>query len=82
MIVIPPDQLPADTLQGLIEEFVTRDGTDYGHEEISLAAKVSQIRAQLQKREVLIVYNLAEEQANILTRLQYEALLQQTPVVD
>ncbi|MDN3640169.1 YheU family protein [Simiduia curdlanivorans] len=82
MIVIPVDQLPADALQGLIEEFVTRDGTDYGQEEMNLAQKVSQVKSQLQRREVLIVYNLADEQANILTRQQYEELQRQVQAVD
>ena len=82
MIVIPVDQLPEDALQGLIEEFVTRDGTDYGQEEINLAQKVSQVKSQLHRRDVLIVYNLAEEQANILTRQQYEELQRQAQVAD
>lgn len=82
MIVIPIDQLPADALQGLIEEFVTRDGTDYGQEEMNLAQKVSQVKSQLHRREVLIVYNLADEQANILTRQQYEELQRQVQAVD
>lgn len=82
MIVIPVDQLPEDALQGLIEEFVTRDGTDYGQEEINLAQKVSQVKSQLHRRDVLIVYNLAEEQANILTRQQYEELQRQAQIAD
>jgi len=82
MIVIPVDQLPADALQGLIEEFVTRDGTDYGQEEVNLAQKVSHVKSQLQRREILIVYNLAEEQANILTRQQYEELQRQLQAAD
>ena len=35
---IPHDQLSPQALRGLIEEFVTRDGTDYGTTEASLAA--------------------------------------------
>ena len=29
-IIVPWKDLPPDTLHNLIEEFVTRDGTDYG----------------------------------------------------
>lgn len=77
MILIPPEQLPVDVLQGLIEEFVTRDGTDYGLAEASLSTKVEQIKHQLSRKEVLIVYDLAQEQANLVTRQQYELLKQQ-----
>jgi uncharacterized protein YheU (UPF0270 family) len=39
---IPYDQLSPEALQGVIEGFVTRDGTDYGEVEISLETKVAQ----------------------------------------
>ncbi len=37
---IPYDQLNHETLHGIIEEFVTRDGTDYGEIEVSLETKI------------------------------------------
>ncbi|AFU98044.1 YheU family protein [Simiduia agarivorans] len=74
MIIIPPEQLNQDTLDALIEEFVTRDGTDYGVEEVVLARKVEQVRDQLKQKRVLIVFDPASEQANILTLEQYQSL--------
>lgn len=71
MIRIPPEQINADTLTALIEEYVTRDGTDYGDVELTLAQKVALLRDQLQRNEVVIVFDLAAEQANLLTREQY-----------
>lgn len=41
--------MSSSTLQGMIEEFVTRDGTDYGEQETELAKKVARVKAQLQK---------------------------------
>lgn len=35
-MMVPWDQLSAEALRGLIEEFVTRDGTDYGEVEVPL----------------------------------------------
>ena len=75
MIVIPYDQLPPDTLQALLEEFATRDGTDYGDEEVSLADKVAQLRVQLGRRQILIVYDVGLEQANVVTQEQYQQQL-------
>jgi len=33
-VKVPYNQLSPEALQGVIEEFVTRDGTDYGEIEI------------------------------------------------
>lgn len=71
MVVIPYQQLATDTLQSLLEEYATRDGTDYGDLEKSLQQKVDQLNAQLLRKDILIVYDLAAETANILTRQQF-----------
>lgn len=39
---IPHRALDPDTLRALLEEMVTRDGTDYGNREWSLEEKVAQ----------------------------------------
>lgn len=54
---IPWQQLSPDTLRGLIEEFVTRDGTDYGEEEVSLERRVEQVMAQLRRGEAQILFS-------------------------
>ena len=43
---IPYDQLSPEAIHGVIEEFVTRDGTDYGEIEVSLETKISQVLIQ------------------------------------
>ena len=58
---IPHQDLSPDALRGLIEEFVTRDGTDYGPEEMSLAGKISQIERQLRQNEIYISYDADSE---------------------
>ena len=47
--------LSAETLRGLVEEFITREGTEYGHREFSLDDKVRQVERQLASGEVKIV---------------------------
>jgi len=75
-MIIPYEQLSSDALQGLIEEFITREGTDYGIEEVSLSTKVEQIKHQLKRREVVVVFDLASESVSILSRHD-AALLEQ-----
>jgi len=75
-MIIPYEQLSSDALQGLIEEFITREGTDYGIEEVSLSTKVEQIKNHLKRREIVVVFDVASESVSILSRHD-AALLEQ-----
>ncbi len=65
---IPVEALSPQALNGLIEEFVTRDGTDYGAEERTLDAKKSAVRRQLQLGEVVIVFDPETQTSNIILK--------------
>ncbi len=67
-VEIPPDDLSPETLRGLIEEFVTRDGTDYGDVERSVDEKIAQVAAQLASGEARIVFDLEAETTSIVMR--------------
>jgi len=56
-IKIPYNRLSPEALQGVIEEFVTRDGTDYGEVEIPLETKISQVLTQLKSEKAVIVFD-------------------------
>ncbi len=63
---IPYDQLSAEALQGVIEEFVTRDSTDYGEIEIPLETKITQVLALLKSGKAVIVFDQESETCTIL----------------
>lgn len=65
---IPYRLLTDDALTGLIEEFVTREGTDYGHSGFSLAQKAAAVRRQLEAGMAVIVYDEAEMTCNIVPK--------------
>jgi uncharacterized protein len=67
-MIIPYDKLSPEALQGLIEEFVTRDGTDSGYTEKSLAENVEMVKKQLRRGEALVVYDEASQTANIVSK--------------
>lgn len=67
-MIIPHQQLSADALNALVEDFVTRDGTDYGTMEVSLAQKSRQVIRQLQQGKIVIVYDAATETCNIVRK--------------
>lgn len=65
---IPWQQLDPDTLTNVLESFVLREGTDYGEAEKSLAEKVADVRAQLARNEVVLVYSELHETVTIIPR--------------
>ena len=67
-VVIPPEQLSDAALLGLIDDFVLREGTDYGHEDIPLARKRDAIRRQLERGEVRIVFDPRTETCTLVPR--------------
>ena len=63
---VPAGALSPDVLRALIEEFVTRDGTDYGERERSIEEKVADVRRQLERGEACIVFDPEAESVNIV----------------
>lgn len=63
---IPYDQLSPEALQGVVEEFVTRDGTDYGEVEVPLETKVAQVMNQLKSGKAVIVFDQKTETCTIM----------------
>ncbi len=60
------DALSPEALRGLVEEFVTRDGTDYGSVERSTDDKIRDVLEQLESGEARIVFDRESETANIV----------------
>ncbi|ASI89169.1 MULTISPECIES: YheU family protein [Vibrio] len=67
-MIIPWQQIAAETLDNLIKEFVLREGTDYGDTEWSLDDKVSHVKAQLESGEAVIVFSELHETVDIQLR--------------
>lgn len=70
-MIIPTQELADETLMAIIEEFVLREGTEYGAEDISLAQKIVQIKHQLAQGTVVLVYSELHESVNILPKEQF-----------
>ncbi|MFT6387828.1 MAG: hypothetical protein ACJAUP_001200 [Cellvibrionaceae bacterium] len=70
-MIIPPDELNKETLQGLMEEFITREGTDYGDKELDLETKVGILKQQLNSGKVVIIFDPATESVNVMTAVDY-----------
>jgi uncharacterized protein YheU (UPF0270 family) len=67
-MIIPYEQIPAETLDSIIEAFVLREGTDYGDMEYTLEQKVEQVKQQLAAGEAVIEYSEEHESVTIIAR--------------
>lgn len=65
-IDVPVAALSPAALRGLVEEFVTRDGTDYGLHERTLDEKVRDVMHQLERGEAKIVFDPDSRSASIV----------------
>ncbi len=68
LVQIPPARLAPETLTALLEEFASRDGTDYGLRERSLEEKAGSLRRQLDAGDLALVYDLDSEQYDLCDR--------------
>lgn len=66
VIDVPHQQIDPETLRRMIQEFVSRDGADWGDAGCSLDDKVEQVHQQLLKNQVKIVFDLRSQTVNIV----------------
>jgi len=66
-VIIPPHLLDPDTLIRLIEDFVTREGTDNG-DDTPLTARVQRVRHALDKGVAVIVFDPLSEQCQLMLK--------------
>lgn len=71
-MIIPHKDLSPEALQALLEEIVTRDGTDYGDEELSTEQKVQRAMALLGNKKAFIVYSELHETCTLQTKEVFE----------
>lgn len=69
-MIIPYNELENHVLHSLLEEIVTRDGTDYGEQEHSTEQKVKRVITLLQEKAIFIVYSELHETCSLMNREQ------------
>lgn len=62
---IPVYKLSPEALQGVIEEFITRAGTDYGEVEAPQETKFRQVKQKLQDGSAVLIFDDETETTNI-----------------
>ena len=63
--IIPINKLSVAALKGVIEEFITRRGTDYGAVEATMETKFKQVKNQLKNGSAVLLFDDETETTNI-----------------
>ena len=67
MINIPFEALSAEALDGVIDDYVNREGTDYGHREFDLEQKRAAVLRELTSGRAVITYDPDTQTTTIVT---------------
>ncbi|ROS00988.1 hypothetical protein EDC56_1411 [Sinobacterium caligoides] len=71
---IPYQQLSSDALDALLDEIVTREGTDYGAVAMSLEQRKLQLRSSLEAGEANIVFDAETETVNVINQQAFNEI--------
>ncbi|MEZ5501920.1 MAG: YheU family protein [Halioglobus sp.] len=74
-VAVPPARLDPAVLHALLEDYASRDGTDYGARELTLDEKVQRLQRQLDAGELHILYDADSEQWDLVNQAQAALLL-------
>lgn len=67
-MIIPYQSLSSDALRSIVEEYISREGTDYGDYELSLEQKVQRLLPQVYSGDVLIVFDEMTESVQLVAK--------------
>ena len=65
-IEIAVESLSAEALLGVIDDFILREGTEYGLNDVSYEAKVQQVRRQLDAGTAIITFDPQTESVTLI----------------
>ncbi len=71
-MIIPLEQINEDTLIAIIEDFILREGTEYGSTDVSKQDKITQVKQQLEQGTAVLVYSELYESVNIMPSEQFK----------
>lgn len=67
-MIIPHDQLQPETLQALVEEFITRHGAVQGQADVPMDRMIQQVMAQLRSGKIVIVFDEEDDSCTLVTK--------------
>lgn len=74
MIIIPYREFEPDILEAVLDEIITRDGTDYGMVELSVEQKRQQLLRRLEQGTAFICFDEETQSCIIVNKEQADFL--------
>lgn len=71
-IVVDCKAVSEDALRGIIENFIQREGTDYGVQEVSSEKKYENLKKQVIRGDVLIVFDPETESVTLMNKSDFK----------
>jgi uncharacterized protein len=68
IIEVPYKELESITLRKLVEEFIMREGTDYGAVEMDLDQKIGMVINQLKEGDAALMWDTNLQSSNIVLK--------------
>ena len=68
-VEVPYLDINPETLRNMIEEFVSRDGSDWGEAGGSMEDKIKQVLRQFESGKIKVVFDLTSQSANIVSKV-------------
>jgi len=68
--LIPHDSLELHTLINILEDIVTRDGTDYGDYHVTLEQKCQQAIKMLNDKQAFLIFDTESETTKLINKDQ------------
>ena len=68
-IEVPYLDINPETLRNMIEEFVSRDGSDWGDTGGSMEDKIKQVLRQFDSGKIKVVFDLTSQSANLVSKV-------------
>ncbi len=66
-VIVPYDELSASALKGVIEQYVSRDGIDSSHVDLSFDQKIEQVKQNLKVGKAILVFDQISKTCNIFS---------------
>ncbi len=67
-MILPYKRLSPEAIQSLIEQFVSRDGSDSGHADTPFNRKVETVKQMLESGKAVIVYDEETKSCNFVSQ--------------
>ncbi len=72
ILSISYEKLSPEALRAIIEEYVTRNGTDYGEVEMPLDQKIRQVHGELISGKAIILFDATDQTCNIVSKDDFQ----------